>query len=418
MANKIQVKRGLKANLPVLSQGEPALCTDTEEIFFGSSKSNIEVLTKGKIINNLTTGGAEKVLSAEQGKVINNGLNGLKTRFDNMIGNALYLSDYPNHSDYSALVNAYLNDMSDKVIVCEPNKEYRFNSPLIVKGKIKIVGNDSTWRYMGTGSNFFTFIEAPWTVEGSTIQDLVIWCNEKSVGAYQNKYCFNVQGYHMSIKFHNLKIYNFGYPWHIKDSDNDSTGYPHHTFGHTISECNVWGFIIAVNCRGNAEQVLISHCWFDDGLRTGSSQNSVIRAEDVTSFWIKNCIIQNADIGVLFKGVRNGEISNCHFENMIDASIWMYPSSAYDNRNNLILNNFLVGGKRCIYFYTSSTQDLKNIHTHIVGNYFAYLGDSATYVIAKNLEKSESHTMMLNNSKENGAWTWYPSTMTTQKEFQ
>jgi hypothetical protein len=41
--NKIQVKRGLKANLPVLDPGEPALCTDTGEIAYGTSAGNIFV---------------------------------------------------------------------------------------------------------------------------------------------------------------------------------------------------------------------------------------------------------------------------------------------------------------------------------------------------------------------------------------
>jgi hypothetical protein len=36
MANKIQIKRGLQANLPTLSVGELAYCTDTKELFIGT----------------------------------------------------------------------------------------------------------------------------------------------------------------------------------------------------------------------------------------------------------------------------------------------------------------------------------------------------------------------------------------------
>ena len=43
MANKIQIKRGLKASLPVLSVGEPALCTDTKEVYVGGSSGNIKL---------------------------------------------------------------------------------------------------------------------------------------------------------------------------------------------------------------------------------------------------------------------------------------------------------------------------------------------------------------------------------------
>lgn len=42
MANKIQVKRGVKASLPVLSIAEFGFCTDTKELFIGSATGNIE----------------------------------------------------------------------------------------------------------------------------------------------------------------------------------------------------------------------------------------------------------------------------------------------------------------------------------------------------------------------------------------
>jgi hypothetical protein len=45
MADKIIIKRGLKANLPVLDDGELAFCTDTNELFIGSESGNI--LLKG-----------------------------------------------------------------------------------------------------------------------------------------------------------------------------------------------------------------------------------------------------------------------------------------------------------------------------------------------------------------------------------
>ena len=42
MANKIQIRRGNKANLPTLSAGEPAFCTDTKQLFIGTGSGNIE----------------------------------------------------------------------------------------------------------------------------------------------------------------------------------------------------------------------------------------------------------------------------------------------------------------------------------------------------------------------------------------
>ena len=46
MANKIKIKRGIKANLPILSVGEQGLCTDTSEIFIGGSTGNIQLANK------------------------------------------------------------------------------------------------------------------------------------------------------------------------------------------------------------------------------------------------------------------------------------------------------------------------------------------------------------------------------------
>jgi hypothetical protein len=46
MANKIQIRRGLKANLPSLDVGEPALCTDTKEVFVGNTGSSVALVNK------------------------------------------------------------------------------------------------------------------------------------------------------------------------------------------------------------------------------------------------------------------------------------------------------------------------------------------------------------------------------------
>ena len=43
MANKIQLRRGTFANLPTLSVGEPAFCTDTKQLFIGDGTNNIDL---------------------------------------------------------------------------------------------------------------------------------------------------------------------------------------------------------------------------------------------------------------------------------------------------------------------------------------------------------------------------------------
>jgi len=40
MANDIEFRKGAKADLPTLNQGEPAYCTDTDEVFVGDGATN------------------------------------------------------------------------------------------------------------------------------------------------------------------------------------------------------------------------------------------------------------------------------------------------------------------------------------------------------------------------------------------
>ena len=43
MANTIQIRRGAKASLPTLSQGELGLCTDTDDVFIGNGVGNVQL---------------------------------------------------------------------------------------------------------------------------------------------------------------------------------------------------------------------------------------------------------------------------------------------------------------------------------------------------------------------------------------
>ncbi len=49
MANKIQIRRGNKVNLPTLSAGEPAFCTDTKQLFVGTGNNNIEYAKQSEV---------------------------------------------------------------------------------------------------------------------------------------------------------------------------------------------------------------------------------------------------------------------------------------------------------------------------------------------------------------------------------
>ena len=58
MANKIQIKRGLKTKLPILDAGELAFTTDTKEVFIGDNSINYQLPTKDYVDNILKTNDA------------------------------------------------------------------------------------------------------------------------------------------------------------------------------------------------------------------------------------------------------------------------------------------------------------------------------------------------------------------------
>ncbi|MEH7351660.1 hypothetical protein V7155_22890, partial [Gottfriedia acidiceleris] len=51
MAQKIQIRRGLKANLPLLDVGEFGFTTDTNELFIGSSNGNVLFINRNELFS-------------------------------------------------------------------------------------------------------------------------------------------------------------------------------------------------------------------------------------------------------------------------------------------------------------------------------------------------------------------------------
>ncbi len=94
MANKIQVKRGLKANIPALNVGEPGFTTDTKEFFIGSVSGNVQL--------------AKQVdLSAHMADMANRGLGAASRNIDNIDLNVLtetgfYYGTNLGHAPYSS----------------------------------------------------------------------------------------------------------------------------------------------------------------------------------------------------------------------------------------------------------------------------------------------------------------------------
>lgn len=294
--------------------------------------------------------------------------------------NICYFDSYGEFEDCSRKLQELVND--DNVVEIRfSNKDYIFKSKVNIKRKIRLVGANTRFIWKGQG-RFLEYLNAPFLIEGCLIRDIIFRGRGKNVGndimiySETPNVCMTIEGCifydcNCMIKFHTQ------------------------SFGHRIVDCSFWGFTNAIVATGNAEQITIDHCWIDDGYRTDNSTNAAIKVEDATSFWIVRTVIQNADIGVSFRGVRNGTIRDCHFENMIDSSIWFAPYSQYENRNCVIDCNWLVGGKRGIYF-AKATQ--KNVHNTISNNHFAYLGDSAAYHINGSASGSCEYSIFMGNS--------------------
>lgn len=79
MSNKIQVKRGLRSKIPTLDIGEPALCTDTKEIYIGSGTGNIKIYNSSEVdlfINNISIQNFFDKIKSHKSKLIGHrGLN-------------------------------------------------------------------------------------------------------------------------------------------------------------------------------------------------------------------------------------------------------------------------------------------------------------------------------------------------------
>ena len=65
MANPIRFKKGTTTNLPTLNQGEPAYCTDTDQVFIGDGSQNHELLVLGVPMTENESIELDPVLSAD-----------------------------------------------------------------------------------------------------------------------------------------------------------------------------------------------------------------------------------------------------------------------------------------------------------------------------------------------------------------
>lgn len=83
MPNQLQIRRGIKANLPTLASGEPGWCTDTFELFVGTGSANKFIGGSGTAMTNPMTaandiiiggtGGAPERLAVAEQRIVGRG---------------------------------------------------------------------------------------------------------------------------------------------------------------------------------------------------------------------------------------------------------------------------------------------------------------------------------------------------------
>jgi len=62
----IKVKRGTKASIPILEEGEIGFSTDTNETYIGDGSNNYKFLSENDIVTSISDLGSDAVIPSEQ----------------------------------------------------------------------------------------------------------------------------------------------------------------------------------------------------------------------------------------------------------------------------------------------------------------------------------------------------------------
>jgi hypothetical protein len=104
MAHKIQIKRGNKADLPVLNDGELGLCLDTNELFIGND-------------------GNQKIFPPTAPTISD--VEGLQTALDGKVDNSRVLTDVPANAKFTDTVYTHpATHSADMIVDGTTNKAY------------------------------------------------------------------------------------------------------------------------------------------------------------------------------------------------------------------------------------------------------------------------------------------------------
>lgn len=128
----IKLKRGVKANLPTLNVGEPALVTDEKELYIGTDTGNVKVTNRADIgdVSTLTT----------TSKVVAGAINELDSELADI---ALQLTKIGAESDYTNAFQRALDSMDSVLggaINIPQGKTIDFTTATITKQNVRITG--------------------------------------------------------------------------------------------------------------------------------------------------------------------------------------------------------------------------------------------------------------------------------------
>lgn len=138
MINKILFRRGNRASLPTLNNGEPAFVTDEKELYIGTSAGNIKITNRAEIQNMITKGVFYTELSSfmELDTLVEDiqNINIIETNdeYDKCISLATYISNLP--SNYCG----FLDIKQDSVIY---NELYSVIPDTVIYLKIEKISN-------------------------------------------------------------------------------------------------------------------------------------------------------------------------------------------------------------------------------------------------------------------------------------
>jgi parallel beta-helix repeat protein len=310
MAHKIQIKRGNKADIPVLNDGEMGLCIDTQEVFVGCNGTNIPVNTNKRtarfVIGTSTAGWTA--------------------------ADCDYLCDGTNdQTEINAAITA-LPATGGKIVILEGT--YNISAKISVnKSNVSIVGNGHTTelrrRYHSSSSEGLINIESG--VSQCRIENLFL--------NGENYTHLNNNGIRMTTGAENIivsgnKISNHGgsgiYAWPASKSE----------FTNNILENNGQN---GMYIRLSSETIIIGNSC------NNNSQNGIYLQDSSNNTITGNSCSGNGDNGISFYASKNNTVTGNIFYNN-NSGIFMAGSS----RNNAITGNVCIRGTGQASDYTES----------------------------------------------------------------